>query len=79
LAAAAALVGVTGIFDKNGNIKSMGILCALCHSTVDDSFAPGIGRRLDGWANRDLNVGAIVSPATQAFPNAWHGIGDDCS
>src|SRR5690606_1985054 len=35
------------------------------HSVVDDSFAPGIGRRLDGWANTDLNVGAIValSPA----------------
>lgn len=55
------VVGVTGIFDKSGNIKSMGIQCAFCHSTVDDSFAPGIGKRLDGWANRDLNVGAIVS------------------
>jgi hypothetical protein len=55
------VVGVTGIFDKSGNIKSMGIQCAFCHSTVDDSFAPGIGRRLDGWANRDLNVGAIIS------------------
>src|ERR1041384_2031357 len=41
----------------------MGIQCALCHSTVDDSFAPGIGRRLDGWANRDLNVGAIIALA----------------
>jgi hypothetical protein len=28
---------------------------------VDDSFAPGIGHRLDAWANRDLNVGAIVA------------------
>lgn len=56
-----AVVGVTGFFEKNGNIRSMGIQCALCHSTVDDSFVPGIGRRLDGWANRDLNVGAIVS------------------
>src|SRR6185295_1817112 len=37
--------------------------CALCHSTVDDAFAPGIGHRLDGWANRDLNVGAIISLA----------------
>ena len=37
----------------------MGIQCAFFHSTVDDSFAPGIGKRLDGWANRDLNVGAI--------------------
>lgn len=56
-----AVVGVKGIFDQSGNIKSVGIECAFCHSTVDDSFAPGIGKRLDGWANRDLNVGAIVS------------------
>ena len=62
------VVGVTGIFDKSGNIKSMGIQCALCHSTVDDSFAPGIGKRLDGWANRDLNVGAIVSLAPNPKP-----------
>jgi hypothetical protein len=55
------VVGVTGMFDKGGNIKSMAIQCAFCHSTVDDSFAPGIGKRLDGWANRDLNVGAIIS------------------
>src|SRR5262245_35376096 len=58
-----AVVGVTGFFDQGGAIRSIGIQCALCHSTVDDSFAPGIGRRLDGWANRDLNVGAIVSLA----------------
>jgi hypothetical protein len=58
-----AVVGVTGIFDRQGHMTSMGIQCALCHSTVDDSFAPGIGRRLDGWANRDLNVGAIVALA----------------
>jgi hypothetical protein len=63
-----AVVGVTGIFDKKGNIQSMGIQCALCHSTVDDSFAPGIGRRLDGWANRDLNVGVIVSLAPNLKP-----------
>src|SRR6188768_3049225 len=55
-----AVVGVTGIFDSGGKIKSMGIQCAFCHATVDNSFAPGIGHRLDGWANRDLNVGAIV-------------------
>jgi hypothetical protein len=55
------VVGVTGFFDRNGSIRSMGIQCAFCHSTVDDSLAPGIGKRLDGWANRDLNVGAIVS------------------
>jgi hypothetical protein len=58
-----AVVGVTGIFDEAGNMTSMGIQCALCHSTVDDSFAPGIGKRRDGWANRDLNVGAIISAA----------------
>jgi mono/diheme cytochrome c family protein len=58
-----AVLGVTGIFDNQGRIKSMGIQCALCHSTVDDSFAKGIGRRRDGWANRDLNVGAIIALA----------------
>lgn len=58
-----AVVGVKGNFDSSGNLQSMGITCALCHSTVDDSFAPGIGNRLDGWPNRDLNVGAIVSLA----------------
>jgi hypothetical protein len=58
-----AVVGVKGTFEKNGRLKSMGITCAFCHSTVDDSFSPGIGKRLDGWPNRDLNVGAIVSLA----------------
>ena len=58
-----AVVGVTGFFDGNGNLNSLGIQCAFCHSTVDDSFAPGIGRRLDGWANQDLNVGAIIALA----------------
>lgn len=56
-----AVVGLTGFFDHSGNLKSVGIQCALCHSTVDNSLAPGIGHRLDGWANRDLNVGAIVN------------------
>src|SRR6185312_9146182 len=55
------VVGVTGFFDNSGKMKSVGIQCALCHSTVDNSLAPGIGHRLDGWANRDLNVGAIVN------------------
>ncbi|MEL7565876.1 MAG: hypothetical protein AAGU27_13435 [Dehalobacterium sp.] len=58
-----AVVGLTGFFDQKGNLSSVGIQCALCHSTVDDSLAPGIGNRLDGWANRDLNVGAIISLA----------------
>jgi hypothetical protein len=58
-----AVVGVTGVFNTSGTLSSVGIQCALCHSTVDDSFAPDIGRRLDGWANRDLNVGAIIAAA----------------
>jgi hypothetical protein len=57
------VVGVTGSFDSHEHLASIGIQCALCHSTVDDSLALGIGRRLDGWANRDLNVGAIVALA----------------
>jgi len=62
------VVGVTAFADPDGSVKSMGIQCAFCHSTVDDSFAPGIGKRLDGWANRDLNVGAIVSLAPNLKP-----------
>jgi hypothetical protein len=58
-----AVVGVTGQFDNDGQLTAVGIQCALCHSTVDDSFAPGIGRRLDGWPNRDLNVGAVINLA----------------
>jgi hypothetical protein len=58
-----AVVGVTGFLGTVGKLRSMGIQCALCHSTVDDSFAPGIGHRRDGWANRDLNVGAIIALA----------------
>ena len=65
-----AVVGVTGFFDNAGHITSMGIQCAFCHSTVDNSFAPGIGKRLDGWANRDLNVGLIVSLAPNLQPIA---------
>lgn len=63
-----AVVGLTGFFDASGTIKSVGIQCALCHSVVDDSFAPGIGQRLDGWANRDLNVGAIIGLAPNLQP-----------
>ena len=65
-----AVVGVKGVFGQDGNLRSMGISCAICHSTVDDSLAPGIGRRLDGWANRDLNVGAIVGLAPNLKPVA---------
>jgi hypothetical protein len=59
-----AVVGVTGFFNEDGkSLKSVGIQCALCHSTVDNAFMPGIGRRLDGWPNRDLDIGAIVAAA----------------
>jgi hypothetical protein len=63
-----AVVGVRGFFSGGGRLTSMGITCAFCHSTVDDSFAPGIGRRRDGWPNRDLNVGAIVGLAPNKKP-----------
>jgi hypothetical protein len=77
-----AVLGVTGEFNARGTLTSVGIQCAFCHSTVDDSHPslcagavtpnPGtgcIGHRLDGWANRDLNVGAIVAlaPDLSAF------------
>jgi hypothetical protein len=63
-----AVVGVQGFFNDDGSLSSIGITCAFCHSTVDDSFAPGIGHRLDGWANRDLNVGAIVALSPDLGP-----------
>ena len=75
-----AVVGVKGTVENvNGKntLTRVGITCALCHSTVDDSFAPGIGKRLDGWPNRDLNPGAIIalSPALsaeqKAVYNSW--------
>jgi hypothetical protein len=58
---------VIGVITDNA-VKRVGITCALCHSQVDNSVAPGIGKRLDGWPNRDLNVGAIIalSPAIAA-------------
>ena len=58
-----AVIGVTGFFEPSGKLRSIGIQCALCHTAVDNSLAPGIGHRLDGWANRDLNVGAIINLA----------------
>lgn len=69
-----AVVGVTGFFNDQGTLKSVGIQCALCHSTVDNSLAPGIGHRLDGWANRDLNVGEIIAlaPNLQPFADELH-------
>jgi hypothetical protein len=64
------VVGVKGFFNPRGGLKSVGITCAACHSTVDDSFARGIGKRLDGWPNQDLNVGAIVASAPNLKPLA---------
>ncbi|HVH67958.1 MAG TPA: hypothetical protein VM716_08830 [Gemmatimonadales bacterium] len=72
-----AVVGVEADVTADRHIKRLGITCALCHSTVDNTVAPGVGRRLDGWPNRDLNVGAIValSPvlpaAVKAVFNSW--------
>jgi len=72
-----AVVGVQATVDADSHITRLGVTCALCHSTVDDSVAPGIGHRKDGWPNRDLNVGAIIalSPvlpaATKAVYNSW--------
>jgi hypothetical protein len=65
-----AVVGVKGFFKSNGTLRAVGIQCAICHSTVDDSLAPGIGRRLDGWANRDLNIGAIIGLSPNLQPVA---------
>jgi hypothetical protein len=65
-----AVVGLKGEVNQNDQITSLGVTCALCHSTVDNSFAPGIGRRLDGWANHDLNVGAIIALSpSRALPD----------
>jgi hypothetical protein len=72
-----AVVGLIGQVDANNNLTRVGITCALCHSTVDNSFAPGIGKRLDGWPNLTLNPGAIIalSPALtaaqKAVYNSW--------
>ena len=72
-----AIVGIQAVVDANNHITRLGVTCAFCHSTVDNSVMPGIGRRLDGWPNRDLNVGAIIalSPALsadkKAVYNSW--------
>jgi len=75
-----AVVGLKGTVENvNGKdtLTRLGITCALCHSTVDNSFAPGIGKRLDGWPNDDLNPGAIIalSPVLtaqqKAIYNSW--------
>ena len=75
-----AVVGLKGtVATMNGRdtLTRLGITCALCHSTVNNSFSKGIGRRMDGWPNRDLNVGAIIAlspaitPAQKAIYNSW--------
>jgi cytochrome c5 len=75
-----AVVGLKGTVETVNGVDTLthvGTTCALCHSTVDNSFAPGIGKRLDGWPNRDLNSGAIialspaVSTANKAIYNSW--------
>ena len=73
-----AVVGLHATIDASNKITRVGVTCALCHSTVDNSVAPGIGRRLDGWANRDINPGAILSlspalqsPKVQAVLKSW--------
>ena len=65
-----AVVGVKGFFDNDGGLRSIGISCAVCHSTVDNSLTAGIGERLDGWANRDLNIGVIAALAPNLKPIA---------
>src|SRR5688572_11958178 len=72
-----AVVGVKGFF-AGDRLRSIGITCALCHSTVDDALAPGIGNRLDGWAARDLDVGSIIALAPDLSPfSTLLGVGQD--
>ncbi|HJQ75802.1 MAG TPA: hypothetical protein VJ948_00910 [Acidimicrobiia bacterium] len=63
-----AVVGLDGIFNDDDELASVGITCALCHSTVNDSLTEGVGERLDGWANRDLDIGAIIAAAPNLQP-----------
>jgi hypothetical protein len=64
-----AVVGVKGSFNRSGTeLRSVGLTCAVCHSTVNNSVAPGVGQRLDGWPNRDLNVGAVIALAPNKKP-----------
>jgi hypothetical protein len=65
-----AVLGIHGVFDAKNQLVSVGIACGFCHSTVDDKITKGIGNRLDGWPNRDLNVGAVVAMAPSLAPFA---------
>ncbi len=77
LNAVVGLKGTVETIDGKDSLTRVGVTCALCHSTVDDSFAPGIGKRLDGWPNRDLDPGAIIAlspalkPEQKAVYNSW--------
>ena len=64
-----AVLGIQGFF-QGDDLTSVGITCALCHSTVDNSLTFGVGHRLDGWANRDLDVGKIIAAAPDVSPFA---------
>ena len=72
-----AVVGLKAEFDDDNHIKRIGITCALCHSTVDNALVPGIGHRMDGWPNRDLEVGKILAmlpaftPEQKAILRTW--------
>ncbi len=75
-----AVVGLKGTVATVGGkdtLTRLGVTCALCHSTVNNSFSPGIGKRMDGWPNRDLNIGAIIAlspaitPAQKAVYSSW--------
>jgi hypothetical protein len=72
-----AVVGLEAKVTAGGHLASLGVTCALCHSTVDNSATAGVGRRLDGLPNRDLNVGAIIAlspavpPALRVVFNSW--------
>jgi hypothetical protein len=71
-----AVVGVVGKVEKvrgRDRLTEVGVTCALCHSTVDDSFAPSIGRRLDGWPNLHLDPGQIIA-ASPAVPDAARAV-----
>jgi mono/diheme cytochrome c family protein len=77
LNAVVGLKGTVETIDGRDTLLRVGTTCALCHSTVNNSFDQGIGARLDGWPNSDLNPGAIIalSPALsaeqKAVYNSW--------